>query len=134
MILGVPEHHANIVPRQMIAEQYNLTIRRLPIDENYTLDRSVLLSLIDDTTKVISLSAFSNVTGDMPDLSRVRQIVGDDIFFVIDGSQILGKYPINVTTLGADVLIGTAHKMFSLTGLGMLRMQKKRITSLTPAR
>lgn len=134
IILGVSEHHANIVPRQMIAEQHNLQIRRLPLDDNYTLDRSALPSLIDDRTKVISLSAFSNVTGDMPNFSQIRKIVGDDIFFCIDASQILGKYPINVSTLRADALIGTAHKMLGLTGLGMLRIQEKRINKLQPAR
>lgn len=118
----------------MIAEQHNLEIRRLPINEHYTLDRSALPSLVDEKTRVISLSAFSNVTGDIPDLSQVRQIIGDDIFFCIDASQILGKYHIDVSVLGADALIGTAHKMMGLTGLGMLWIKDHRVRTLTPAR
>lgn len=134
IILSVPEHHANIVPRQMIADQHDLEIRRLPIDEDYTLDRSALPSLVDEKTKVISLSACSNVTGDTPDLSQVRQIISDDVFFCIDASQILGKYTIDASVLGADALIGTAHKMMGLTGIGMLWMRDHRVRTLTPAR
>jgi cysteine desulfurase / selenocysteine lyase len=120
IILPIHEHHANIVPRQMIAEAHNIEIRRLPLTEDFRLDRSALPSLLDDSTKLISLSACSNVTGDMPDLGRIRTLVGSDVLIAIDASQILGKYPIDVSSVDADVLIGTAHKMLGLTGLGML--------------
>jgi cysteine desulfurase/selenocysteine lyase len=74
------------------------------------------------------------VTGHMPELSQLKKIIGPDRLLILDACQSLGKYPIDVTTIDADILIGTAHKIFGLTGLGMLRIRRSLLRTLTPAR
>lgn len=86
VLLSVTEHHANIVPWQMLAKRIGLNIRFVGLDTNYRIDLEDLRNKLDDSVKVVSLQYASNVTGAIHPLEQVRAIIGDGLFF-IDATQ-----------------------------------------------
>jgi cysteine desulfurase/selenocysteine lyase len=75
IILSVAEHHANIVPRQLLARKYGIVIDRLNLDINLQFDLAHLKSILTDRTKVVSVTACSNVLGIAYDLRPVRKMI-----------------------------------------------------------
>ncbi|MCB9807562.1 aminotransferase class V-fold PLP-dependent enzyme [Candidatus Peribacteria bacterium] len=87
ILLSVSEHHANIVPWQMMAERVGAQIRFVTLDENYCLDFDNLKDKLDDSVKVVSFQYASNVTGAVHAIEKIRDIIGSERFFCVDASQ-----------------------------------------------
>lgn len=132
ILLGIQEHHSNILPRQMLAKTYGFEIRFLYLDQNYNIDRDDFSQKYDETVKVISLSHVSNTTGQIINLTEVKKHLREDTFFIVDGSQSVPHFPVNVQTIWCDALIITAHKMLADTGLWMLYLKHHHIKNLNP--
>ncbi len=123
IILSVSEHHANIVPWQMLAKRMGAHIRFVGLDENYCIDLHHLSTLMDDTVKVVSLQYASNVTGARHPIEKVRSIIGDTLFFV-DAVQ-MGVYGgFSFQSLQCDGLVLSWHKMMADTGIGVLALRR----------
>jgi len=105
--LGIAEHHANIVPRQIASKIEGIEIERINIDENYDIDIDDFTKKYTPHVKIVSLSAASNVTGRIYNLEKVSALLRDDTIFVIDGSQALPHFRIDVNDLKCDALIAT---------------------------
>lgn len=133
ILLWIAEHHANIVPRQIASKFGWIEIEWINIDENYDIDMNDFKKKYTDNVKVVSLSAASNVTGKIYDLSAISSLLRDDTLFIVDASQALPHFAINVASLACDALIATGHKMMAETGIGMLYMTKALCKELTPA-
>jgi cysteine desulfurase/selenocysteine lyase len=114
------EHHANIVPWLMLAEERGIELRYLPMADDYTLDLSDLDRLLDGV-KLVSFTALSNVLGTITPARRLidaAHAVGAVV--LIDAAQYVPHIPTDVGALGADFVAFTGHKMLGPTGIGVL--------------
>ncbi len=123
VVISEMEHHSNIVPWQLLCQRTGATLRWFDItdDGRLDLDSAREQGLVNERTKIVSLTWVSNVLGTVnpiAELAELAHAVG--AVFVVDGSQAVPQLPVDVTTLGADLLAFTSHKMLGPTGLGVL--------------
>jgi cysteine desulfurase/selenocysteine lyase len=102
------------------------------VNDDYDIDWIDFASKYDEKVKVVSLSQVSNVTGRIIDVAKVKTLLREDTFFIIDGSQSVPHFPVKVREIGCDALVMTAHKMMAHTGLGMLYLKHQWIKELNP--
>ncbi|WDD97587.1 SufS family cysteine desulfurase [Thalassomonas actiniarum] len=121
IVLSYSEHHANIVPWQLVAEKTGAVIKILPLSNNGTLDESKLAEVITARTKVVACAHISNVIGRINPLEKIiarAKAVG--AITVIDGAQAIAHLSVDVQALDCDFYLFSAHKMFGPTGVGVL--------------
>lgn len=116
------EHHANFVPWQMISSETGATLRFIPVHpEDGSLDISGIEDLVTERTKVLAVSAMSNVTGFLPQLqpliSRAHAV---GAIAVVDAAQLASHHVVDVQELDCDILAFSSHKMCGPTGVGVL--------------
>lgn len=133
ILLGIAEHHANIVPWQISSKFEGIEIEWINIDEQYDIDFVDFEKKYTSNVKVVSLSAVSNVTWKIYNIKNIKSLLRDDTLFVVDASQALSHLSLDVKELWCDALIATGHKMMTDTGIGMLYMTAKLIETLTPS-
>lgn len=133
IIITEMEHHANIVPWQMIAESKGATLKVIPIDENADLDFDVFEKLISDKTKIISLTHISNSLGTINDIKKfITTAHKYDIPVLIDASQSVQHIKVDVKELDADFIAFSGHKIYAPTGIGVLYGKKEYLDILPP--
>jgi cysteine desulfurase/selenocysteine lyase len=133
ILLTEMEHHSNIVPWQMIAEQTGAKILAVGLLENGELDLSDFKLKLSSKTKIFAFTACSNVLGtnnDMKLLTALAHQAGAKV--LIDGAQIVSQAPINVKDLDCDFFVFSAHKLFGPFGLGVVYGKKSILESLPP--
>ena len=127
------EHHSNIVPWQLLTQRVGATLRWFGITEEGRLDLDELETVITERTKVVSLVHVSNILGTKNPVERViarAREVG--ALVVIDASQAVPQLPYDVSTLGADFVAFTGHKMVGPTGIGVLWGRGDLLRALPP--
>ena len=115
------EHHSNIVPWQLLTQRTGATLRWFGLTDDGHLDLSTIDDLINERTRVVSLTWVSNVLGTVnpvADIARRAHEVG--ALVVVDASQAAPQMPVDVTESGADLLVFTGHKTVGPTGIGVL--------------
>lgn len=132
VLLGIREHHANILPRQILAERKGFTIEFFNITDEYEIDRNDFDQKYTDKVKVVSVAQVSNVTGKIYDVKKIQSKLRDDTFFLVDGSQSVPNFPVDVQDIDCDCLVFTGHKMMAYTGLGVIYLKKEWIKKLVP--
>jgi len=133
IIVTIMEHHANIVPWQLIARHTGAELVYLELNEDYTVDTNGLDSILSNKVKVIAFSGMSNVTGALGPidvLSEAARSVG--ALSVLDGAQLVPHTPVDVSTLDVDFLAFSAHKMLGPTGIGALWGRAERLEEMEP--
>ncbi|MEG2756225.1 MAG: cysteine desulfurase, partial [Mucinivorans sp.] len=121
IVLTQMEHHSNIVPWQLIAERKGVQIRVLPINEDGSLQVEKLQTLIDERTKIVSLTQTSNVLGTNNDLQYIISVAhAASVPVMVDGCQGMVHSSINVTDLDIDFYAFSGHKLYGPTGIGVL--------------
>lgn len=133
IILSVAEHHANIVPRQLLARKYGIVIDRLNLDINLQFDLAHLKSILTDRTKVVSVTACSNVLGIAYDLRPVRKMIWDRCL-IADISQMIPHQTRDMQDMWVDICIFTGHKMIAYTGIWIIGMRNPWTDLLLPVR
>lgn len=121
ILTTVMEHHANLVPWQMVAKRTGAILDHVPIDEAGRLDMADFDSRIGPDVKVVAITGMSNVLGTMPDVAVISgraHEVGARV--VVDAAQLVPHHPVDVQNLGADFLAFSSHKMLGPTGIGVL--------------
>jgi cysteine desulfurase/selenocysteine lyase len=127
------EHHANIVPWQILAQEKNLNIRWLPVDSNGELDLSYMDQIIGPRTKVLSITHCSNTLGTINDLKKVIELAHKvGAIVVVDGAQMVANRAVNVQELGADFYAFSGHKLFGPYGIGVLYGRKEWLDKMPP--
>ena len=132
VLLGIWDHHANIVPRQSLALEYGFTVKFIASTDDYEIDRADFDRQYTPDVKVVSCAHVSNVTGAIYEVDQIKPRLRPDTFFIIDGSQAIPNFTVDVMALGCDAYVSTAHKIMAYTGLGMLYLQKQHIKTLRP--
>jgi len=134
IIVTIMEHHANIVPWQLIAKYTGAELVYLELDEDFGVDTSELASILDERVKVIAFSGMSNVTGAIGPiavLSEAAKSVG--AISVLDAAQLVPHTKVDVDELDVDFLAFSAHKMLGPTGIGAMWGKAERLEEMEPA-
>ena len=133
IIISHMEHHANIVPWQLIAKQKNIEIKVIPINEKGELVIAELDNLIDKQTKFISLNHVSNSLGTVnPVEELIQKAHQNNVRIMIDGAQAVQHMKVNVTDLDVDFYCFSGHKMYGPTGIGILYGKKEILDKMEP--
>ena len=133
VIISHMEHHANIVPWQLIAKQKNIEIKVIPINEKGELIIEELDNLIDKQTKFISLNHVSNSLGTVNPVEKlIKKAHQNNIRIMIDGAQAVQHMKVNVTDLDVDFYCFSGHKMYGPTGIGILYGKKEILDEMEP--
>jgi len=133
IVLCASEHHANIVPWQIVAEQTGAVIKVLPLTVNGYIDLTELDSVITEKTRFVACAHISNVLGRINPIEQViakAKSVG--AISVIDGAQAVAHLTVDVQSLDCDFYVFSAHKMYGPTGVGVLYGKKVLLESMTP--
>ena len=118
IVLTIMEHHSNIVPWQLVAEEKGATIEFVKIDENGELRQDEVHELIDDSTKIVCVASASNVLGTVnpvKDIGRVAHRFG--ALFLVDAAQAVPHMPVDVRDIDCDFAAFSGHKMLGPTGI-----------------
>lgn len=135
VLLSKADHHANIVPWQIIAEEYGVVIEWVNLYENGTIDYEDFVRKVSKVN-VVSLTGASNVTGEVLDIEEVSTILwrlSHKPLFILDGSQRFPHMETDVVKYGVDIFVGTGHKIMSDTGIGFFYANRDFLKKLVPA-
>lgn len=123
IIISEMEHHANIVPWQLLRDQIGIVIKVIPVLDEGSLDYETFETLLSDKTKLVAVTAISNALGTINNINKIMALSHDfnpKIKVLIDGSQAIVHEEINVSNLDADFFVFTGHKLYGPTGIGVL--------------
>jgi len=132
VLIWIWEHHANIVPWQILSKVFGFTIKFIEIDENLEINREDFDKKYDNTVKVLSCSQVSNVSGKIYDVKKIKSLLRENTFFIVDGSQAVPHFQINFKEIDCDAYIFTGHKIMADSGIGVILMKNERIRKLNP--
>ncbi len=133
ILLTRMEHHANIVPWQIVAERTGAKIKVADIDDNGELDLDALYALLTPEVKILSLAHVSNVLGTVnPVREACREARRRGIVTAIDGSQAAPHRPVDIAAIGCDFYAFTGHKMCGPTGTGALWARREHLAAMPP--
>ncbi len=132
IVLTEMEHHANIVPWHMLAEERGLVIRWIPTDDDGRLVLDRLDQLLDGA-KLVGVTCMSNVLGTLNPMALIAEAAhAAGAVVVADGAQSVPHLPTDVASLGIDFLAFSAHKMLGPTGIGVLWGREQLLEALPP--
>ncbi|MCU5774955.1 cysteine desulfurase SufS [Erwiniaceae bacterium BAC15a-03b] len=133
IIITQMEHHANIVPWQMVAKRVGAEIRVLPLTPQGELDVALLPSLIDSRTRILAVTQVSNVLGSInPVKALVAQAKAAGVVTLIDGAQAVMHEKIDVQDIDCDFYVFSGHKIYGPTGIGVLYGRKALLDQMPP--
>ena len=121
IITTVLEHHANLVPWQMVAKRTGAVLDHIPIDDEGRLDMAAYREKLTDRVKVVAVTGMSNALGTIPDVPLIASLAHEKgARVVVDCAQLVPHRGVDVKTLGADFVAFSSHKMLGPTGIGIL--------------
>jgi len=127
------EHHANLVPWQQLCERSGATLRWFGVTPDGRVDLSDAGTLITDRTRLVAVTHQSNVTGAVPPVAEIAAMAhARGALVVADGAQSVPHRPVDVTTLGADFLAFSSHKMLGPSGIGVLWGRRELLEAMPP--
>jgi cysteine desulfurase / selenocysteine lyase len=121
IILSVLEHHANIVPWQVLAQKVGACLRVIPIDAQGELDYTAFEAMLSPRTRLVAITHLSNVLGTVIDIARITKAAhSSGARVLVDGCQAAPRMAVDVQALGVDFYTFSAHKLYGPTGIGVL--------------
>ncbi|MCC7434449.1 MAG: cysteine desulfurase [Methanoregulaceae archaeon] len=133
IMLTEMEHHANIVPWQVVAQQTGAEIIVVPILDDGSLDMEAMAKLLDERVKMVGVTHVSNVLGTVNPILEITQMahaVGAKV--LVDGAQALGHLRMDVQAAGVDFYTMASHKMYGPTGIGALYGRRELLDAMPP--
>ena len=133
IVLSYGEHHANIVPWQIVAQQTGAIIKVLPLTENGIIDTTKLADVINDKTRIVCCAHISNVLGRINPIKEIIEFAKQyQALTLIDGAQAIAHVPVDVQALDCDFYVFSAHKMYGPTGVGVLYGKCNQLDKMSP--
>ena len=133
IIVTTMEHHANIVPWQLLGMRNGTVLRIVPIKEDGSLDIDAYRSLFNERTKMVAVCHVSNVLGTInPVKEMIQEAHKYDVPVLVDGAQAVSHLKVDVQDLDADLYVFSAHKMYGPTGVGVLYGKKQLLETMPP--
>ncbi len=133
IVVSPMDHHSNIVPWQQLVKRTGATLRHIPLTANGSITEEAVNNTIGPQTKIVSITAMSNVTGYMPPVDLIVErahAVGARV--LLDGAQFVSHFPTRVDELGCDFLAFSGHKMCGPTGIGALYGRMDALEEMDP--
>lgn len=135
IILSEMEHHANIVPWQMIAGRTGAVIRVVPMTDEGELDMEAYKNLLGNKTKMVAVAHTSNALGTVNPVREIADLAHEhNAVVLVDGAQAVPHQKVDVQALGCDFFAFSAHKMCGPTGFGILYGRKELLDEMPPYR
>ncbi len=133
IIISQMEHHANIIPWQILAEERGARIKVIPMNERGELIIEEYENLLNERTKIVSVSHVSNSLGTVNPIKGMIQTAHKfGVPFFVDGAQSVPHFPVDVQDLDADFFTFSGHKMFAPTGSGVLYGKREWLDKMPP--
>ncbi len=135
IILTEMEHHANIVPWQMLRDDIGVVIKTIPFDKRGILDLEAFERLLTHKTRLVSFVHISNALGTVNPVKKIIEIAKDfypDMRVLVDGSQGVAHSAINMQELDADFYVFTGHKLYGPSGIGVLYGKEELLNDMPP--
>lgn len=133
ILVSESEHHSNLIPWLMVAQQTGATVIKLPLDQRYLPDLTQLEQLLTGKTKILAIGHMSNVTGGCPDLKLAIELAHKNgTIVVVDGAQGVVHSPPDVQQLDVDFYAFSAHKLYGPTGIGVLYGKSTLLAEMAP--
>lgn len=135
ILLSEMEHHANIVPWQMIAEQTGALIKVIPVTDRGELDMEAYENLLNEKTRIVGVVHVSNALGTVNPVKQITELAHKNgAAVLVDGAQAVPHKSVNVQDIGCDFYAFSAHKMCGPTGFGILFGKKEHLDAMPPYR
>jgi cysteine desulfurase/selenocysteine lyase len=133
VLISAMEHHANIVPWQMVCEATGALLKVLPMDEQGVLQMDQLPALLGPRTRLVAVTQVSNALGTInPVAEIVRQAHQVGALVLLDGAQAVSHLKVDVTALDCDFYAFSGHKLYGPTGIGVLYGKKELLNAMPP--
>jgi cysteine desulfurase/selenocysteine lyase len=133
VVISEMEHHSNIVPWQLLCERTGATLRWFGITDSGRLDESTLDDLVNERTKIVSYVHMSNIFGTVNPTARITEWAHQvGALVMLDASQSVPHFPVDVAELGVDFIAFTGHKMCGPTGIGALWGRAELLAAMPP--
>ena len=133
IILTTMEHHANIVPWQLLGRNKRVILRVVRLDENGNLDQTSYKSLFNERTKLVAMCHVSNVLGT---INPIKEMIAHahemGVPVLVDGAQAVAHIKVDVQDIDADFYVFSSHKMYGPTGVGVLYGKKHLLEMMPP--
>ena len=133
IVVSMSEHHANIVPWQLLAQQTGAELRVIALTPSIEFDLNQATTIIDQDTKIVAIAHASNVTGI---INPIKQIIAMakhvGAITVIDGAQAIAHFEVNVVDLDCDFYAFSGHKLYGPTGIGVLYGKQEILEAMPP--
>ncbi|MBD3729807.1 MAG: cysteine desulfurase [Sphingomonadales bacterium] len=133
ILLSTLEHHANIVPWQMLRDRIGFAIDVCPLTADGQIDLDAAEAMLTPQHRLVSLAHVSNVLGSVLDVERAVALAhGVGAKILLDGCQAVPRLPVDVAALGCDFYVFSAHKLYGPTGIGALWARRELLADMPP--
>ncbi len=133
VIVSHMEHHANIVPWQLLRDSIGIELKVVPIDDDGELDMEAYKSLLNERTKIVAMTHISNAIGTVVPIAEVIRLAHEaGAVVLVDGCQAAPHTKIDVQALDADFYVFAPHKIYGPTGIGVLYGKEDILNSMPP--
>jgi len=135
IVVGMQEHHSNIVPWQMLAKEKGLELKFVEVDLEGKLKRESLNKLLDERVKLVALTQVSNLLGVINQTKEMVELVrkkSPGAKILVDGSQSVPHMKVNLKKMGVDFFAFSGHKMLGPTGIGVLWSKRDILEEMDP--
>lgn len=133
IIISQMEHHANIVPWQMLCARVGAELRVIPLNPDGTLQLETLPTLFDEKTRLLAITHVSNVLGTENPLAEMITLAHQHgAKVLVDGAQAVMHHPVDVQALDCDFYVFSGHKLYGPTGIGILYVKEALLQEMPP--
>lgn len=133
VLVTAMEHHADIVPWQVVCDATGAKLRVAPIRDDGALDLQALPELLGPRTRMLAVTHVSNVLGTVNDVASVAQLAhARGVPVLVDGAQAVAHLPVDVQALGCDFYVFSGHKLYGPTGIGVLWGRAEMLAAMPP--
>lgn len=133
IIISAMEHHANIVPWQMLCERVGAELRVIPLNQDGTLQLDVLPGLLDERSRLLAITQVSNVLGtENPVAEMIALAHQHGVKVLVDGAQAVMHHQVDVQAMDCDFYVFSGHKLYGPTGIGVLYVKEDILQAMPP--